>query len=108
MKKNQLFFGSIKRFYLSIICIAGFLFFTQAQQPVPVIFKPLNPPITAVYSFQEAGLLAISNQHELQLFLVPIDKVDYYILQLLQFHFLQRLQIQVLYLLLQKLSEQNP
>ncbi len=67
MKKNQLFFGSIKRFYLSIICIAGFLFFTQAQQPVPVIFKPLSPPITAVYTFQEAGLLAISNQHELQL-----------------------------------------
>jgi hypothetical protein len=53
--------------FLSVISITGFVSFTHAQQPVPVIFKPLSPPITDVYSFQEAGLIAISNQHELQL-----------------------------------------
>lgn len=38
----------------------------QAQQPTPVIFRPLAPPIKDFYQFKQVGLLAINNQHELQ------------------------------------------
>ena len=45
-----------------------FLFIVQglAQQPKPVVFKPLAPPITDVYQFESAGLIVLSNKRELQ------------------------------------------
>jgi hypothetical protein len=54
-------------YILLIACCIGLPFLEcSAQQPTPVIFKPLLPPITDVYQFETAGLIAISNKHELQ------------------------------------------
>lgn len=48
----------------------------RAQSPTPVIFRPLAPPVTEVYYFKDAGLAALGNQHELQLW-DPATKAYY-------------------------------
>lgn len=53
-----------RTFYILLICCCFFKL--NAQQPTPVIFRPLAPPIKDFYRFKQIGLLAIANQHELQ------------------------------------------
>ena len=61
-KKYKFYKGFLFTFSISLFLV----FRSFAQQPTPVIFKPLTPPITDVYQFEKAGLIAISNKRELQ------------------------------------------
>ena len=61
-KKYKFYNGFLLAFSISLF----FVIHSFAQQPTPVIFKPLTPPITDVYQFEKAGLIAISNKRELQ------------------------------------------
>lgn len=42
------------------------VFFAGAQKPVPLMFKPLPPPMSKVFYLEEIGLLGLSNGHEVQ------------------------------------------
>jgi hypothetical protein len=53
--------------YSSIAVLALFISFSAiAQQPTPIIFKPLVTPLTQVFHLEKAGLIAITNDRELQ------------------------------------------